>query len=212
MRAWMRFGRSAGCLLLAGGVLLSVALLSAGGCGEMLFFANQTASLGGDVAGQRGNIRVLFINNTPNRAVCTFGTYDQTDQNSIPDFAQFGPNEFDVNLDGNAESEILFLDCARTFSIGSNRLLELIAENADEAAVIDEAVVEGVSFFEVPAEEDSEASEPELIPAGTAPSFEALLGVDFPCNSLLIIRFEYDDLGPAAFRIDFEMIPSESTR
>jgi hypothetical protein len=49
-------------------------------------------------------------------------------------------------------------------------------------------------------------------PAGVAPSFEALLGEDFPCNSLLIIFLEPNDAGPDAFRIDFQLIPSSTTR
>ena len=47
---------------------------------------------------------------------------------------------------------------------------------------------------------------------GFAPPFEALLGVDFPCSALLIIYFEINDAGPEPFRIDFQLIPSESDR
>ena len=69
--------------------LISVAWSGTLLCGCVDFFANQTASLGGDVAGRRGTVRVLFINNTPYRAVFTYGTYDQTDTSFVPDFAQF---------------------------------------------------------------------------------------------------------------------------
>jgi hypothetical protein len=87
-------------------------------------------------------------------------------------------------------------------------MLALIAKNLPDAPLADEAVIEGVEFFSVPA--DASAGAP--VSQGKAPAFEALLGVDFPCNALLIIRFEIDDLGPAPFRVDFELIPSESTR
>jgi len=193
-------------------VLLSTIAGGTGGCGEVSSLLNQIASLGGEIAGQRGRIRVLFINNTPLRAVFTFGTYDQTDQDSQPDFGQFGPNDLDVTLNGDAESDILSLTCARVFSIGSPRLLQLIEANLRDATVIDEAFTEGVEFYDVPSDDDSDADEGEFAFAGAAPAFEALLGVDFPCNSLLIIRFESDDLGPDPFRVDFELVPSESTR
>jgi hypothetical protein len=186
----------------------SLAVLAlAGGCGEL--FANLTASLGGGTAGLRGDVRVLLINNTPYRAVVTFGTYDQTDEESQPAFGQFGPEDSDVTLDGNAESDIITLSCGRVFSIGSAPLLDLIEENLPDATVIEEAFVVGVEFYTVP-EDGADDAEPAL--EGTAPAFEALLGVDFPCNSLLIIRLEFDGLGPDSFRIDFEMIPSETTR
>ena len=38
------------------------------------------------------------------------------------------------------------------------------------------------------------------------------LGVDFACNSELIIRLEKDDVGANPFRIDFEVIPASDDR
>ena len=189
-------------------VLLSAVLVSASGCGAA--WLNLTASLGGDVAGQRGSVRVLFINNTPHRAVFTFGTYDQTDQDSRPVFGQFGPNDFDVTLDGNDESEILSLYCGRVFGIGSPGLLSFIEDNLGDATVIEEALIDGVAFYSVASEEPDEGDETVMV--GSAPAFEALLGIDFPCNSLLIVRLEFDDPATDRFRVDFELIPSESTR
>jgi hypothetical protein len=91
-------------------------------------------------------------------------------------------------------------------------LLRLIEENLPDATLNDDSFLEGVEFFSVPPEngDGEEAAEP--VSEGVAPPFEALLGVDFPCNALLIIRFEFDDLGPDPFRTDFELIPSESSR
>ena len=57
---------------------------------------------------------------------------------------------------------------------------------------------------------DDEDAEP--VSMGSAAPLEAWIGVDFPCNSLLIIRFEWDDLGTDPFRIDYELIPSSSDR
>ncbi len=206
--------------VVSGVVLLSVGVAGLGGCGEGFSWLNQTASLGGDVAGQRGSIRVAFINNTPHRAVFTFGTYDQTDQDSQPDSEQFGPNDYDMTLDpGQVDqdapptSDIHLLECARVFAIGSPRLLELIEDNhTQDGSLIEEAFIEGIEFFSLPSEDDDEEEgddeeDADPVSEGTAPAFEARIGDDFPCGALLIIRLEVDDLEPDAFRIDFEIIP-----
>jgi len=178
------------------------------GCG--VDFSNLTASLGGNVAGRRGQVQIAFFNNTPYRAVFTFATYDQTDQSSEPDFRQFGHDEDGLILEGDSNSPIGALDCGRVFSIGGPRMLALIADNLPDAPIADEAFIEGVEFFSISDEDSDAATSP--ITQGKAPPFEALLGVDFPCNALLIVRLEIDDVGPAPFRIDFELIPSQSTR
>jgi hypothetical protein len=190
--------------------LASAALIGVAGCGES--FANLSASLGGGRAGGRGDVGVLFINNTPHRAVFTFGSYDQTDQFSKPDFKQLGLDDPGVTLDRNSSSTILSIECARVFSIGSPSLLRLIEENLPDVTLDDDAFLEGVEFFSVPPEDGDGEDTAEPVSEGVAPPFEALLGVDFPCNALLIIRFEFDDLGPDPFRTDFELIPSESSR
>lgn len=190
-------------------VLLFVAgLVLLPGCG--VDFSNLTAPFGGDVAGSRGQVQIVFINNTAQRAVFTFATYDQTDPSSEPDFRQFGHNESGLILEGDSTSAIGALECARVFSIGGPRMLALIEENLPDATLAEEATIEGIEFFSV-SDDDSEA-EPALVRQGKSPPFEALLGVDFPCNALLIIRFEIDDVGPDPFRVDFELIPSRSTR
>lgn len=190
--------------------VVSAALVGVAGCGEQ--FANLSASLGSSRAGGRGNVGVLFINNTPHRAVFTFGSYDQTDQFSEPDFKQFGLDDPGVTLDGNSSSAILSIECARVLGIGSPSLLRLIEENLPDVTLDDDAFIEGVEFFSLPPENGDGEDTSEPVRQGVAPPFEALLGVDFPCGALLIIRFEFDDLGPDPFRTDFELIPSESSR
>ncbi len=189
-------------------LLLAASVFTTAGCNGS---PNLSASFGGPVAGRRGEVQVLFLNNTPYRAVFTFGTYDQTDQFSEPDFRQFGHEEGGLVLEGESASGIGALDCARVFSIGGSELLDLITENLSGAPVLDEALIEGVEFFSIPAGEDTEEV-PTPVSQGKAAPFAAQLGVDFPCNALLIIRFEIDDLGSDPFRIDFELIPSSSTR
>ncbi len=187
-------------------VLFVAGLVLSPGCG--LDFSNLTAPFGGNVAGGRGQVQIVFINNTPNRVVFTFATYDQTDPSSEPDFRQFSHDEDGLILEGDSTSAIGSLDCARVFSIGGPRMLALIADNLPDAPLADEATIEGAEFFSVP--DDDSAAAP--VSQGKSPPFEALLGVDFPCNAFLIIRFEIDDFGPAPFRVDFELIPSRSTR
>ena len=170
------------------------------------------ASLGGGVAGGRGSVRVLFINNTPNRVACTFGTFDQTDQQTQPDFRQFALDGSALVLEGNGVSTILSLSCARTFSIGGPGLLNTIERNLPGAARSDDAFVDGAHFFVVATDDPAQAGGPLPELAGKAPPFEARLGMDFPCGALLIIRFELDDRGPSEFRTDFELIPAEPTR
>lgn len=186
------------------GTFLFAALPAIAGCGEV--FINLTASLGGDTAGQRGAVRILFINNTPARPVFTFGTYDPLDQFSEPDFDQFGLDDSSRILDGMDTSEVLSMECARVFGIGAPQLLTLIRENLPDVTPDEAALVEGVKFHEIGP--DGQAGQ-EL---GAAPAFEARLGVDFPCGALLIFRLESDDLGPDPYRVDFELISTESTR
>lgn len=178
------------------------------GCGGDFF--NLTAPLGGGGAGGRGQVLIVFINNTPYRAVFSFATYDQTDQSPDPDFHQFGHDPNGLVLEGGSTSVIGAIECARVFSIGGPRLLALIADNLPDAPVAADALIEGVEFFSIP--DDDSGAAPVPVSQGKSPPFEALLGVDFPCNALLILRFEIDDLGPAPFRVDFELIPSRSTR
>ena len=196
---WRRWLRGVVCRL-------SVAVLGgASGCGDI--FSSVSASLGGATAGARGEFRVLFINNTPHRAVFTMGTYDTLDAFAAPAFAQFGFEGDDLNLPGDSESLIGAFPCARVFSIGSSRLLTLIKGNDPDAELISEASQEGVTFFA----EDEPNGEGE-ISEGTIPAFEARLGTDFPCGALLIARFEINDVGSEPFRVDFEVVPSESPR
>lgn len=176
----------------------------AGGCGDL--FQNQTASLGGDRAGSRGVIRALFLNNTDQRAVFTFGTFDPTDRLTVPDFQQFGAKDGDRTLDGSETSDFITLRCGRVFSIGSANLLEILPDQNGTDGLSDAALAEGVTFFDL-SEGDADPME-----VGSAAPLEALLGVDFPCGALLVIYLEPADVGSDAFRIDFRVIPAESTR
>jgi hypothetical protein len=164
-----------------------------------------SSSLGGGVAGRRGTVRVVFINNTPHQVAFTYGMYDPADVETQPDFGQFVLDDSGATLAGDGVSDVVTLTCARRLSLGSPILLERIDRNLPDAPRNEESFVTGVQFFA-----DGSADSSPL--AGEAPAFEAQLGVDFPCEALLIIRFEFDDLSVGSFRTDFELIPSVSTR
>lgn len=181
-------------------------LITVSSCGTD--FRNQTASFGGDVAGERGVVRVIVINNTDFRPVMTFGAYDQLDRERAPDVVQIRLDDGVVTLDPDGQTPILGVNCGRIFSIGGEELLRRIEESG--TADLDEfALVTGVQFF-APVDENEPDGEPELV--GSAAPFDGLLGVDFPCGAQLIFRLEINDPGPEPFRIDFELIPSDSTR
>ncbi|MFQ5414890.1 MAG: hypothetical protein ACE5E6_10575 [Phycisphaerae bacterium] len=181
----------------------ALVMLVAAGCGD--FVLNQTASLGGSSPGSRGSVRVVFINNTPHRAVFTAGGFDPADQAFAPeDFVQFSSGGGGMTLDGDSQSDILTMTCARVVGVGSPTLLELIDRNLPDAEVDAAAFVTGVRFVNGDAGDE---------PVGTAPPLEALIGVDFPCNALLIFRLEFDDSpGGDPFRVDFDVIPAASSR
>lgn len=189
--------------------LAAVAIATLAGCGDL---ASLTASLGGSEAGDRGTIRVIFINNTTEQAVFSVATYDHTDQDSRPDIEQFGLGASDRPLNGGESSAPIPIDCGRTLAIGSPRLIELANENLTDVTLDPVSLIEGVDFYATVDGDpvDDAVDEPAIV--GSAPPFEARLGVDFPCNGLVIIRFEVGDAGDQPYRVDFEVVPSETTR
>ncbi len=180
-------------------------LLFLAGCGDA--FLNSTSSLGGDGAGSRGSVSVIIINNTSHSAALTVGTFDAGDPDFVPDATQIGLDDVGLTLGPDSQLDAIPFRCGRTFAVGSTTLLDLV-EGAFDAEDIEVATfVAGVSFFDVDADV---AVEPVLV--GTSPAMEALLGLDFNCGSILIIRLEVDALTVDAFRVDFELIPSGSGR
>jgi len=179
---------------------LALLVLPFSGCGEAWW--NLSAPLGGDSPGDRGSVGVIVLNNTPYRAVFTLGSYDQSVPDAEPDFAQF-PLDGNAVLDANEDGGFLTFDCARVFSIGGGRLIDLIDPDTED--VQQSALIEGVEFFDL-------ADEAQPVSQGLANPFEVLLGVDFPCNALLVFKLEVNDTGSAPFRVDYELIPSSDSR
>ncbi len=163
------------------------------------------------VGGQLVNraIQVGFINNTPFRAIFTFGAYDQLDQESIP--TGFGQ----LRLEGNTSSGQFAQPCRQTFSVGGAELIRLIEDNeaSPQINVTDpQALVDGVNFSSAPLGDPLEAEPTE----GTAEGVVVLSGVDFTCTrtdiqavtgtGLLIFTFEQDAMAPGGFRVDFSFV------
>jgi hypothetical protein len=154
-------------------------------------------------------IQVGFINNTPFRAIFTFGAYDQYDQESLP--TVFGQ----LRLEGNSSSAQVAQPCRQAFSVGGAELIRLINENdADPSINVTDphALIRGVNFSGAPLGDPLEAEPTE----GTAEGLVLLSGVDFTCErtnirqttgtGLLLFTFEQDPAAPGGFRIDFSFI------
>lgn len=186
---------------------ISGLLLASAGC-DTDNLLNQTASFGGDIAGGRSQIHPVIINNTPYRAIFTMGVYDDLDQYSVPQVMQFGNDPDTLTMEGDTSTLGGGPSCSRVFAIGTPELLNVIRDNLDESELNADALIKGIYFSsaELGSEEGAQPTE------GVAPPFEARLGVDFACNSSLVIRFEIDDVGPNPFRIDFEVIPATDDR
>ncbi len=188
-------------------LLLVVMAAAMSGCG-LDGLLSLTASLGGGTAGQRGNAEVLFVNNTPFRAIFVFGAYDNLDRDTEPTLLSFSSDTATLNLEGNTESTIQQVQCSRVFSIGGEGLLTRAEANLDEDALENVPLIEGVHFSSGAIGDDDADAPTE----GMAPPLDANIGPDFECGSLLIYRLEFDDDGPERFRIDLSVIPAESTR
>lgn len=153
---------------------------------------------------------VGFLNNTPFRAIFTFGAYDALDDNTLP--TNFGQ----LRLEGLTSSAQINQPCRKIFSVGGEELIRLIEENINspQINVTDEnALVDGVYFSGAPLGDPLEAEPTE----GTALGLTLLAGVDYTCartdvqqltgTGLLIFSFEQDATAPGGFRIDYTFIP-----
>jgi hypothetical protein len=167
-----------------------------------------TSTLGGATAGARGNTEVVFINNTPFRAIFTFGAYDELDRRTEPVLRQFSAATATLDLEGNTQSDTLQVRCTRTYAIGTEGLITRVRANLDEGDFNEDALVEGANFSSAAVGDDDADAPTE----GVAAPHEALIGIDYECGALLIYRFEVNDAGPEPFVIDLTVIPAESNR
>jgi len=154
-------------------------------------------------------IRVAFINNTPYRAIFTYGAYDHLDEDGLP--TNFGQ----LRLEGNTSSAQLNQPCRQTFSVGGDTLIYLLRNNQTNPSINitdPDALVDGVYFSSAPVGSPLAAQPTE----GTALGRVVLSGVDFTCartninattgTGLLIFTFVQDASAPGGFRIDYSFI------
>ena len=158
-------------------------------------YLNNTVSLGGSTPGGRGSIQVGFINETPYRAIFTYGTYDpqNLDQDGSVSFTP-GVGQFFVDadaanrLEGNSSSDVVTFDCGRALSLGGDQLIALIVENDLDGGLDPTALQPGIAFSGKPID-DPEGDQPT---AGTAAAVVTLQGAEYQCESLLIYTFKLD--------------------
>ena len=177
LREWRRLGVA---------MMAAVVLVTAGSCDQDQFLFNTIA--------RRGEVNVAFINDTPYRAIFSFGTYDPQDQASQLDFQQ-------LRLEGDSFTEGTELTCRRVVSVGGEALLALAEEN--EVEIEDEdAFVVGVSFSDTDPEDDL-AGRPTV---GTAGAATIRIGIDFTCETVVIFTFVEDSSQPGGFRVDLSVM------
>jgi len=179
---------------------------------------NSIASLGGDVPGGRGNLGVIFDNNTPYRAIFTFGVYDPQDQTSVPQYGQFAvdPDEaetpFNRGLAPNTVTDLgtFSVLCGRTFSLGGQGLIDRINDQKDllpvyGAPVVQDVLRAGISFTDLPLDDPNINTEFTI----EAPAVDSLLGIDYVCDSLLIYTFEVDPQQADHILVTLEVIEEQ---
>ncbi|MFH1417546.1 MAG: hypothetical protein ABII12_04570 [Planctomycetota bacterium] len=193
-----------------GGLAMIAVFLASCTAGSVL---NIAAPAGVFVAGSvepvPSAIQVGFINNTPHRAIFTYGAYDQFDQETIP--TGFGQ----LRLEGNTASAQVAQPCRKTFSVGGDELVRLLNENERDPNIDitdPRALVRGVYFSSAPLGDPLEAEPTE----GTAEGLVLLNGVDFDCrrdnihdtsgSGLLLFTFVQDAAAPGGFRIDYMFV------
>ncbi|MBW7906292.1 MAG: hypothetical protein LC135_04575 [Phycisphaerae bacterium] len=161
------------------------------GCSSQ-FLANQTED-------RTGNIEVVFINNTPYRAVLSMGSFDSLDRNPP------GPVQFQqLRIEGFTTTAVGNFPCRRVFAIATPELLRRVLDtDTDQSAGFDiDAFNDVVHFSAAPA--DSELATAPT--AGTAAPREVRLGVDFSCADRLFFTLQEDPSAPGGFRIDYTVI------
>jgi hypothetical protein len=178
---------------------------------------NTIFPLGGNVPGGRGVVDVVFVNDTPYRAIFTFGTYDPQDQTSVPQFGQFAvdPSQdetpFNRGLDPDTVTQrgTFVVNCGRVFSLGGEELIARINQEEDptpvnQAPVVEAALRPGIFFTSAPLD-DPDANAVESFDVRLDPVL-SLLGVDYACDSLLIYTFEMDPEQAGQVRVQLEVI------
>jgi len=184
-------------------ILLSALVPLAASCTPFTFQA-LTAPLGsGDVIASRDNVRVSVFNRTPYRAIFTIGMFNFWTQESQPQFSQFANGEDNsLVLEGNTMIGPQILICDRTVGVGTQELIRQIRKFNREENLNLPALKLGVGFSSAPVDDPLGVEPIE----GTAEGINIYIGVDFPCESELLLFLEEDASAPGGFRIAFEVV------
>ena len=173
-------------------IVVALALTSPGCTGT--FWINQTAE-------RTGTMDIQFINDTPYRAIFSFGSWNALALKPVGrvDFYQ-------LHLDGWTTTPAS-VSCLRNFAIGTEALRDrVIDREVYTLSTFDpDAFDTVVHFSDAPAGSDLAAA-PTV---GTAEGVEKLLGVDYECADVLIFTLVEDPDAEGGFRIDFALIEEE---
>lgn len=194
------------------GIIAIVASLS--GCQDI--WINSIYPLGGQIPGGRGTMDVVFSNQTPYRAIFTFGTFDRLDETSVPGYGQFvvdpeqdeTPFNRGLGADTVTERGTFLINCGRVFSLGGEELISRIqaedAEPLNGAPAVDAAFRTGIYFTSAPLD-DPDPNGVDSFNIRIDP-VESLIGVDYSCDSLLIYTFTVDPNNANNVLVDLQVI------
>ncbi len=217
------------CRMRLFGVLLSATILSLSSCQSVDELATlfNASSLGGDIPGGRGRVRIGFINNTDYWAVFTYGVYDPLDRtHAFLDFRQY-TLEPQKSLVGHTNSEVTTLTCARLLSVGTPEFLTAIVSAGASASADPLAmgydkngnrIANGGVFFYEYKVGDPTPDAPKGYATGIAVQQgtsgfacgrQPSLQDDPPDSSLVLFTFERDTTAPSGFRITYQILSAE---
>ncbi len=203
-----------------GAAAAAAVLMAPSGCTQDTFFFN-TTSLGGDSpllngsAAGRGSVNVAFVNNTPFRAIFTYGVYDPLNPEFAPQLRQFSVGPDAAVLDAFSEGATQTFTCARAVSLGSRRFVEIIEEEDVRLESGDRPLPEAMRPLP-----DPDTGEPQMEPgigfvretdaadqiAASAEGIETPQGAQFQCESFLVYTFTQDPDDPQHVLIDLTVI------
>lgn len=180
-------------LLAAGAVVLLLLACTTNGSIDLLGLAR--GGILNFTSSTQGNILIGFVNNSPARAIFTFGGYDPLDENTTPTFGQ-------IRLEAGTSSAQVTQVCRRVFSIGGADLVRIVKARGT-SITDDKALITGVNFSTAPLT-DPLGTQPT---AGTAAPLLLFQGNDYVCDGLLLFEFNDDPSAAGGFRITYRFIP-----
>lgn len=173
-----------------GGMVVGLLLLFAGCSGALV--SNLTEEVDGE------NISIMIVNDTPFRAVFSFGTFSDLERDP--------PGNIIVQqqrIEGNTvlPTEI---SCQRDLAFGTDSMIERALENDfDDTDGFDtDAFSDVINFSAAPADDEAAG----LPTAGFAEGFVLHLGNDYSCGDELIFTFVEAPGAPGGFDVTFELV------